>query len=601
MKKLLLSSVLACAAFAQAPLPQAVGGALQQSTLDTINYLVSHQGGGGLPTGCTSPGTGAITCTGTVLAGAFGTGTSITILSTPALCAAVTTPAANTIALFRDSAASNVLSMKISAGTCSAIGSTSTNGTSTQLLTSDGVGGYGTAVSQLAVVPQVFYPESYGALRDDSHDDTTAIQAAVTAASAVHGTVRLQAGVYKTTAAISVPNYTNIEGVSNIYSVIMQHTSTADGLTVTGTGANCSGGAVGYLSFKNFQVSRPATSSTNNGISLVDSCYVSLFQVYSFNSKNDLYLSGAGNTHVTSGYFGWTDGTTAVRNGIFLDSSVDSNNSTVIDGHTVSNGGSTGGTGILAQGACVADLFVYGFETATMDYGVHINSTAATTTGLNTCNSDLHLSKLILDTIQVVGVWVQGVRGGGVPGVELNDSHFQGVNGSVGALIDNSYMTSISGSQFHVHGTGSANIRTDGVTHGPVLGANIVGNTFEIGEIDIDATDQTYSLNITANQFFASAANPTVTAIKFSGTSGYSNVLGNMISGYDAAAIGTGIDLGVGTAATMVAGNTIVGGQVTALITDAGTGNNVGVTASGATSCTIKAIFQGIVTSATCI
>ncbi len=595
MKKLLLSSIFACAAFAQAPTPQAVGGALQQSTLDTINYLVSHQGGGGLPTGCTSPGTGAITCTGTVLAGAFGTGTSINILSTPALCAAVTTPAANTIAIFRDSNASNVLSMKISAGTCSAIGSTSTNGTSTQLLTSDGAGGYGTAVSQLAVVPQVFYPESYGALRDNSHDDTTAIQAAVTAAVAVHGTVRLQAGTYKTTAAITVPSQINIFGAGNTITSINNVTSTTDIITITGTDDNCGANGIFWSNLRDFNVSRPSTSSTNKGISLIDTCYISLKDVYSFNSKYDYYLSGAGNTHITSGYGGWGDATTATRAGYFFDSSTHANNSTILDGHNVSNGGGANGTGLLIKGACIADNFIYGFETAALDYGVWVESTLGSGASYSNCNGDTHLDMQIHDRIGIAGITVKNVFSHGVPSVIVTHGYFQStVIGAKGVDSEGSSGVDVSSSQFQLQGDSSVCAYVTGGQN-----ETFIGNQFQYCRTGI-LIDQNYLSVVVGNVFSGTTGGVMAAGISLTGVGGYHQITGNTMSGDGAGGITVGLSIGTGVAEVNGFPNTYGPVSVTTPATDADGVNLInGISATG-TSCAITTIKFGIIKAATC-
>ncbi len=598
MKKLLLSSIFACAVFAQAPAPQAVGGALQQSTLDTINYLVSHSGGGSLPTGCTSPGTGAITCTGTVLAGAFGTGTSLTILSTPATCAATATPAANTVTLFRDSAASNVLSMKISAGTCSAIGSTSTNGTSTQLLTSDGAGGYGTAVSQLAVVPQVFYPESYGALRNNSHDDTTAIQAAITAAAAVHGTVRLQAGTYKTTAPLTfAANQTTMEGAGHYSTIISDTSTTTDIIQMVGTDANCGGvGSVFWATLKGFQITRTAQATAGDGIHLVDGCYVFVSDIYSFNSINGLYVAGSGNTHIEGGYYGWNTSTALTRNGIFLDSSVAANNSTIIDSHPASNGGSTGATGLLVSGACIADLFVQSFETSSVDIGVHIVTTLSSAS-TSSCNSDLHLQQLILDTTNVVGVLIENVNGGVSPHISITDSHLNSsVNGAFGVKVVSSYGVAVTNSQFIVRGTGSAGLYLDDA-RGFIGTANIFqNNTTAIWLHNADFIN-----TFTGNVIQGTASVPTLVGINFDGNSQANSFVDNVIFGDAPDAIGTGILLAVGANNNVAWPNLLSTAQITTPVTDGSTGSiTSGFTGSSGTACTIQKIVNGYIVSATC-
>ena len=51
-----------------------------------------------------------------------------------------------------------------------------------------------------------FTPEAYGAVGNGTTDDTTALQACITAAAAAHGRVALGPKLYKTTAALTVPD-----------------------------------------------------------------------------------------------------------------------------------------------------------------------------------------------------------------------------------------------------------------------------------------------------------------------------------------------------------------------------------------------------------
>lgn len=57
-----------------------------------------------------------------------------------------------------------------------------------------------------------FNIRAYGAMGDGTHDDTAAIQAAITAAQAVGGTVRIPRGLYRLTASLVVSSYVAIEG-----------------------------------------------------------------------------------------------------------------------------------------------------------------------------------------------------------------------------------------------------------------------------------------------------------------------------------------------------------------------------------------------------
>ncbi len=62
---------------------------------------------------------------------------------------------------------------------------------------------------------QVFNVKAYGALGDGSTDDTTAIRAAITAATTPGGVVYFPSGTYSTTGALSLPSHVILQGVGN--------------------------------------------------------------------------------------------------------------------------------------------------------------------------------------------------------------------------------------------------------------------------------------------------------------------------------------------------------------------------------------------------
>ncbi len=382
-----------------------------------------------------------------------------------------------------------------------------------------------------AVAPKIYvYPEDFGAVGDGTTDDTTALQACISSLATSHGTVILSAKTYKVTAVLTVPSYVNIEGISNVDSTIKSTSTTLDIIQVTGNAANCSSTSGGlWNSFRNFGVSRSAQATVGDGFHLVNTCYCSFFQVYSFDSKNGFYLSGCGNTHLTSVYAGWTTATTVTRNGIFLDSSANANASTIIDGHCVSNGGAANGTGLLVSGACIADLFVYGFETALLDVGVHIVSTLGSSTTLSTCNSDIHLSKLILDQIGAKGVWIQNVNGGGVPCVQIDSSHFESSTTAVlGIFIDTSFGVIVSGCQFNIRGGGSSvGIYTAGAQN-----CTIIGNVFEdnVNGIYLDGSSKLNS--VTGNILAAATDNAAGTHITLVNSATLNIIASNVLSGF---------------------------------------------------------------------
>ncbi len=412
----------------------------------------------------------------------------------------------------------------------------------------------------------VAYPEDFGAVGNGTTDDTVALQACIDSLVATHGTMQLSAAVYKVSSVLTVPNQVSIDGLGNQASIIKTTATTGHIISLVGTDPNCSGaGCIFWCSFRNFQVTRTAQATVGDGFHLNNTCYISFFQVYSFNSVNGFYLSGCGNTHLTSVYGGWSTATTVTRNGIFIDSSVHSNASTIIDGHCVSNGGAANGTGLLVSGACIADLFVYGFETASLDYGVHIVSTLGSSTTLNTCNSDLHLSKLIMDTIQKTGVWVQNVNGGGLPCVQVSDSHFESsATSALGFEIDTSMGVIVSNCQFNIRG-GSSSV---GVYVTESSNCIINGNVFEDCPHPMFVNNSNLD-SITGNVMTAATDNPGLTHVALVGTSSLNILTANVLSGFAT----TGLSFASGCNNNIAWPNIIDSANINTPISDSGSGN----------------------------
>ena len=94
-----------------------------------------------------------------------------------------------------------------------------------------------TVTATAPTLTPTFNVMSYGALGDDTADDTTEIQAAITAAAAVGGTVAVPAGTYRISAALTVPANTTITGNG----VIHQGTAGKSGFRITGNDVTIDG------------------------------------------------------------------------------------------------------------------------------------------------------------------------------------------------------------------------------------------------------------------------------------------------------------------------------------------------------------------------
>lgn len=100
--------------------------------------------------------------------------------------------------------------------------------------------------------------QTFGALGNGSHDDTTAIQAAINALPTQGGTVYLPAGTYVITDAINLRNALRILGDGNSATVIYQTNTAKNGLQGTD---------ILSLGLEDFRLSGP-TTGTGCGISL---------------------------------------------------------------------------------------------------------------------------------------------------------------------------------------------------------------------------------------------------------------------------------------------------------------------------------------------
>ncbi len=90
----------------------------------------------------------------------------------------------------------------------------------------DGAVTFGESVS-------ILYPRWWGAMGDDSTDDTVALQACINAALAsLNPTIHLSDRVYKTTAALSVTAALKIEGSGRATSAIKCYTAAQNGITI---------------------------------------------------------------------------------------------------------------------------------------------------------------------------------------------------------------------------------------------------------------------------------------------------------------------------------------------------------------------------------
>lgn len=166
--------------------------------------------------------------------------------------------------------------------------------TQEQFLVSQNGGSYEPIVTTVEV-QKVFNVMNYGALGNGSHNDTFAVNAAISAATITGGIVYFPATIsyYLVTGAITVPNNITLRGDGKYASVIQFSGSSTNGFVVTGV--NDKGGRVEYL-----QINGPGQSSNCDGITLLSTSspisYVFMHTVYdcSFNYWRRAYVNVGG-------------------------------------------------------------------------------------------------------------------------------------------------------------------------------------------------------------------------------------------------------------------------------------------------------------------
>ena len=318
--------------------------------------------------------------------------------------------------------------------------------------------------SQINLAPVAWF----GATPDGSSgtDDTTAIQATINALQI--GNAWLSAGSYRVTAPISIAkSNVGIIGVgmrtinggqysTPPASVLVNTTGSTDTIDVAGTSLSSN---VTFTTLQGFNVERSvAPTGTAKGISLSFTYAATIKNVGSLDSVYLLYVhasgsQGTGKVEDFMGQWGYNGFSEASGNyyGIYIDSS-DNNaspsfrvrHSFVVDGNGSS---SVVSYGLASVGTQVNDLMTYGFETATVDYGVFVHQT-----GVNSVitSADIHFYGGINDGCVVSCYLIQGLTSTGGAGLEINGGYLTISGSSPMVDIESSFGVRVSGVQMGV-------------------------------------------------------------------------------------------------------------------------------------------------------
>jgi hypothetical protein len=413
-------------------------------------------------------------------------------------------------------------------------------------------GGGGTPGPPGPPSPYYIYPETFGAVGDNSHDDTAAINSAIASAlsagvcsNTITCIIQFQAKTYKTTATLTLAgSYVHLVGMGMSggggSTIINSTATTGDLLDITGTGANCAAGSAFWNSVENMTFTRVTAATAGHGINITDACWTTLREVQVTDSWSNIYVNGSADTVFQDTQASFTTSSASTRSNYELDSSSNPNNSTYFRRSAADGSGGGAVTGLYIHGACIADVFATDFSSSNGKYGVVITSTY-TSSPLSGCNGDVHLVNPILDNPTTAGVQVNNVYSGGLPAVDINGGYVNGGNsGEIGVDIENSAGVNVRGMQLRLSTSG--------------IGVKIAGS------------------NSSADVIQGNILQVTATGVSING-SGSHVIIGNTCSGISGNAVTTCFAF-VNSSNNVVRSNSASGTYTTALSFDSSSGSN---------------------------
>jgi hypothetical protein len=318
--------------------------------------------------------------------------------------------------------------------------------------------------------------QAFGAVGDNTADDTAAIQAAIAALPAAGGTVRLPAGTYKLTDAITLRSNLTLIGDSDGGTVIRQSINNKNALT---------GVAVNRVTLENLWLSGPGTG-TGDGINITKGGNAASPFLTLRNITADAFRDGVSVENGIVSVFDRVIGHQCTRYGINL------------YGQTAGAAGTS-----VALNACYGDLCT----TA----GIRIYNMAYTS--LHGCAADHNPVGYLIDSCQSVALTGCGAESNTTAGFRIT--------GGFGNTLTSPWVFDNKGIGIHV--TGSAGTAT-------VIGAT--DNTPGVGAsnfIKVDAGSRTALLhcnNTTANSLATGTTNVVADAAGGAQAVGYTALLG---------------------------------------------------------------------------
>ncbi len=395
----------------------------------------------------------------------------------------------------------------------------------------------------------IFYPETYGAIGNGSTDDTTALQATITAAAVSGGIVQLGPKTYLISSALSITtSNVCIQGIlaggpgtgGPNGSIIKSNSATADIINVNNGGAQ-----INSVYLKDFCVSRSIAPTTGNGIVLNKVIDAVLERIWSFDSIRCFYHQDAQLIWYRDCQAEWT----TLSNGItgygfkMVGTNTTGFFSTRMLDSFVSNGTSSGtlyGMHVSTSSNGISDLFCEGFETANCTYGVYIDGATST------FNEDIHFLRTIHDDCITSAFFITGVTGHDSY-VEINGGYTAQRNSSPAIDIENSSGVIVNNVNFIAANGGSGNCVL-------INGSSSKNNIIQ------------------SNVMYCASSSQVMVKIA---NGSNNNVSNNAIVG-NAAAFTTGISL-VSASDNIIDGNVLSGSGTNGILLDSGSANNGGV------------------------